>query len=420
MGLVTGGLNGRRYRVRTDLPEDFRTAWLDQIREHAFEAAPDASDPEPRIGWVDIFEPSNAEFELNTFLFDRYATLTARIDKKKVSSRYAKIALAERIRALCEERDVEKLDRAETEMVKEVLESELLRRSLPSVTTCDVAWDTQTGEVIVFSTSDSVIELVEALFKDTFGLSMHPERICVWLADRYTWAQITELVDSWLPGARGSAGSGAILDGWREDDPLEGALMPLAADFLTWLWQRSEISDGRIRLLDATEAQAAIVDRLVPAEPEAITDWNEVTETLRNAHLTVWLESRLKLMDLREEEMNETTILLGEVPSATPAARLGLGSGKRPVEARMGLRLSEDIDCGVTLSATPIGLAVSGLKIPFEVKKGQEAKIFERMAMLDLVHTTLRQLFQQFFLTRTSPQWEGRVDRWLAEDLAAK
>ena len=74
----------------------------------------------------------------------------------------------------------------------------------------------------------------------------------------------------------------------------------------------------------------------------------------------------------------------------------------------------------MALQATPDGLRISGLKIPFAVKDGREERLFERMVLLDLVHTTIKQLFQQFFLARTSPAWEERIDRWMSEDLAAK
>ena len=119
-------------------------------------------------------------------------------------------------------------------------------------------------------------------------------------------------------------------------------------------------------------------------------------------------------------ENPDTTILLGVAPSTTPAARRGLSSGKRPVEARLGLKL-DDIEAGLTITATGVGVQVGGLKLPFEVKNGTDEKIFERMLLLELVHNTLKKLFQQFFLDRTSDAWAPRVDRWLGDvELAAK
>lgn len=421
MGLVTGGLNGRRFRITTPLPPQFREVFLASVREHAFVGCPTASDSEPHLGWVDVFEPANTSFELNTFLFDRFCVLTMRIDKKTVNGRYLKIATAERFAHVMEERNIEKLSKDEKTMISEALEAELHARSLPSVNTVDVAWDTHTGEVIVFSTSDAVIELVAAHFEETFDTRIRPERQCEWLADKFSWEEIAERVKTAVPQARGEVGLGSMVDGWHEDDPLEGAELELASDFITWLWLQSEAHDGLFRVIEGgAEHSLEQGDSFGTAlDTEQDDDWNDITETLERADITLWLESKLKLQEVAEADKPETTILLGEAPSTTPTARHGMSMGKRPIETRLGMKLN-DLECGMTLTATPGGLQIAGLKLPFEVKKGTDEKIFERMMLLEMVHTTTKKLYQQFFLARTSPAWERRVSAWLQDDLAAK
>ncbi|MEZ4316588.1 MAG: recombination-associated protein RdgC [Myxococcota bacterium] len=412
MGLVSGGLNGRRFRITTPLPSGFRDLYLQGVRDHAFVPVPDAADAEPRFGWVDIFEPANAKFELNTFLFDRFVVLALRTDKKAVNGRYFKIALAERIAAVCEMRGVEKISKDERGQIEEALTSELHARALPSVGTTDVVWDTNTGEVIVFGTSDTVVERIVTHFEATFDVRLRPERMCDWVAEKHSWEEIIGRVEKFLPDARGGYGTGGMSDGWREDDPFEGADMPLAADFLTWLWIQSESADGHFRVIEGVR------DTVV--EDHADEMWNDITESLKHADLTLWLENKLKLQDIEELEQPDTAILLGVAPSTTPAARRGLSSGKRPVEASMGLKLN-DLECRLTITATGTGVVFGGLKLPFEVKQGQEEKIFERMLLLDLVHGTLKKLFQSYFLDRTSEAWASKVETWLNDvDLAAK
>jgi len=412
MGLVSGGLNGRRFRITTQLPPQFRDVYLESVRSQAFVPAPDAADNEPHFGWVDVFEAANSEFELNTFLFDRFLVLALRTDKKTVNGRYLKIALAERIAAVCELRAVEKLSKDEIADVQEALESELFARALPSVSTMDIVWDIHTGEVVVFGTSDTALERICAYFEETFDVRLRPERQCDWVAEKYDWAEIISRVEKYVPDARGGYGTGGVVDGWREDDPFEGADVELASDFLTWLWIQSESADGHFRVIEGVR------DTLV--EDHADDEWNDVTESLKHADLTLWLESKLKLQDISELEKPDTTILLGVAPSTTAAARNGMTAGKRPVEARLGLKLN-DLECGLTISATGAGVSVGGLKLPFEVKKGQEEKIYERMLLLDLVHSTLKKLYQQFFLDRTSDVWERKIEAWLNDsELAAK
>jgi hypothetical protein len=416
MGLLSGGLNGRRYRITSALPDGFRDTFMEALREHKMVTDLDASDGEPRVGWVHAFDPSLAAFELNDFLFDRFLVVSMRVDKTSVNGRFLKIALAERERALCEERGLEKLAKAEKEMVKEQLEAELTRRAIPSTSTVDLAWDVTTGEVIVFSTSESAIELVDNLFFETFGLPLRPERMCDWLTEKFDRKEVVDRTSQYLPDARGGQGMGEVEDGYHADDPLEGAHKGLAVDFITWLWLQSESSDGHFRVLDGAGAREAALAKL---DDDVDDEWNDITETLRHADLTLWLEGKLKLARLGVDDSPETTTIVGEAPTTTDAARHDVQAGKQPVEATMGLKLDE-LECKMTLVATAGGLAVTGLKLPFEVKQGTDEKIFERMMLLDLVHTTIKQLFQQFWLARTSPAWFQRVGAWMQDELAAK
>ncbi|MCA9569422.1 MAG: recombination-associated protein RdgC [Myxococcales bacterium] len=411
MGLVQGGLNGRRFRITTPLPEGFRDRYLQGVREFAFQPRLDATDKEPTVGWVDIFEAANTKFELNTFLFDRYLALALRSDKKSVNGRYAKIALYEREQQVMEERGLEKLSKDDKEALKEAVEAELFARALPSVSTTDVVWDTVSGQVIVFGTSDSQVEIVVENFEATFDVRLRPERMADWLHDKLAWDEIVERTERFLPGARGGAGTEGFVDGHRMDDPLENVELPLAADFITWLWLQSEASDGLFRVIDGDGVKTAV---------EEVEDgWNDVTETLKRADLTLWLENRLKLQDVDpHDDVPETTILLGAAPTTSDNARRDLHTGKRPVQACLGMKL-EDLEIAMELAATDAGLSIAGLKLPFEVKKGTDEKIFERMMLLDLVHTTLKQLFTQFFLARTSPAWEERVNAWITNEILA-
>ena len=381
MGLSTGGLNGQRFLVTTVLADDFRDRFLKGVRENAFLAVPDAADGELRHGWVDVFKPASTLFELDTFLFDRFVCLTLRVDKKTVNGMYRKITLTERLAAVRKLRDVKKLSKAEKTDVIEALDAELFGRALPSVATVDVAWDTQSGQVIVFSTSETLVELVKVRFETTFEVHLQPERMVDWLVGAMTWDEIGQRAESFSE-ARGCRGLGAGLDG--KDDSLEGARFEVATDFITWLWFQSEASD----------------------------------KSFKDADLTLWLETRLKLQDMAVTDSPDTTILLGVAPSGTEAARQNLHTGKRPVEARLGLKLGY-MECGLTLIATPDGIAVTGMKLPFEIKEGQDEKIHERMLLLDLMHETLKKLFQQFFVARTSPEWDKSMQAWLDTDLAA-
>lgn len=411
MGLLTGGPNGRRFRITTPLPGDFRDQYLEAIRENGF-VEQDASDGEPRIGWVNIFDITSTTFELNDVLVDRYLSLTMRTDVKKVQGAYLKIALAKKVAAVCEEQGLEKLSKAETELVKEALETALYGRALPRVSTTDVCWDIHTGEVTVFATAEATVEHVRLLMHETFGVQIHAERLCDWVADKIGWTELATRTDDHLGGV--SSSDDTVFQGHHEGDPLERQSFALASDFLTWLWLRGEASEGRFRVLDAKEARAEALRKRGADGDAGAGQWDDVTESLRQSDLELWIDSRLKLRELVDDDP-ETTILMGASPATSDEARRNLHQGKRPVEARIGLRMN-DMETHLTLRASPGGLDVGSLKLPTVVTSGRDEKLLERAVLLDLVHITLRQLFQQFFLARTSPDWDERVAGWMADD----
>jgi DNA recombination-dependent growth factor C len=400
MGLLSGGPNGRRFRVTSELPPGFRDTFLESVREHAFVEDDGAADGEARLGWVDLFDPAVTTFELNNLLYDQLLALSLRADTKKIQGAYFQIAKARRLAEIAALRGVEKLSKAEAEEVTDALETELLKRALPSVATTEVVWDLGRNVLWVFATSEGPLEHVRQLVKETFGVSMAPERTVDWLTDRLTLDEVRSRATTWLGGAGTS------------DDPLEAVAFPLATDFLTWLWLQSETTDGLFRVLENADLPSTARD----ADGEEV----ELTERLKHADLTLWLDDRMTLRELTREQP-ETMILSGEAPSATPEARRGLQGGKRPVDVKIGLRLNE-LECVLGLQATPEGLRIASPKIPFVVKNGREERLFERIALLDLLHTTVAHLFRQFFLDRTSEAWEERLRPFLgdAEQAAAK
>ncbi len=343
--------------------------------------------------------------------------LSLRADKKVVQGTYFKIALSHRLAEVMEERGVEKLSKADVELISEALEASLYGRALPQVSTTELAWDIHSGEVLAFSTSENKLEMVRQWMKETFGVVLRPERMVDWVADKLDWTEVCDRVGDHLPGPPPKA-DGPTLDGYHEDDPLEPHAMNLASDFLTWLWLQSEASDGLFRVIDGSGAQAAALDKLTEVDEAEVDDeWNDITESLRHSDLTVWIDQRMTLQEL-DEDAPETTILIGQSPSSSAEARHNLERGKRPVEVKLGLKLN-DLECMMVVAATPGGIVVKGLKVPTVVKDGTDERLLERMFLADLVHTTVKQLFQQFFMVRTSPAWHPRVDRWITQDLAA-
>jgi hypothetical protein len=442
MGLLNGGLSFRRYRVHQPLPEDFRDLFLENIQRLAFQENLKHRSKEPLMGWVNVANPDDTAFDLNKLLFDRYLVLGLRVDKKSVNGKLFQILLERQYRAVMAEKGVERLGKNHKEEIKEALEEELLGQTLPSVATYDLAWDIHTGEVLVFATSDALQETFQGLFHDTFGARLYPDRMVDWLREQWDWETIEQRVDGFIPGGALDRGLAVTEDGWHEGNALRGREFTLASEFLTWLWHESELKDGYFQLtgpkLEVKSEGSAVTEReAFTSDDEVDYDYRQAEEQVRRAQLglaepvtkkggssdqdeefTLWMDNKLAFRDIEDVEEPGSTIMVGAAPSATPEAKLTMASGKRPVEARLGIRRGEH-EWFFTLRAGPGGLELNGMKLPIEVKDGDEEKIYERMYLLNILSSAVRGLFRQFFEVRTSERWPGMIERWLEQDQAA-
>lgn len=420
MGLLTGGLSFRRFRTIQDPPEGFRDTFLEAVKRDAHQENLKHRSKDPVFGWVSVLDPADTDFELNKMLWDPYLVVSLRVDKKAVPAKLFSILLDRRQKEVKEERGLERLGKNHKDEIKEALEEELLSQALPSVAVYDVAWHLNRAEVLLFATSDSVVEYAQGLFHDTFQQRLYPERLVDWLARTMPWEEIEERAQSYLPGGSAAGGMAHQVDseGWHENDPLAGRELLLGTEFLTWLWQQSEESDGRFSLPEE-EGQTAHSGAVTVREEEEEIDPRtglpvEKAGASSTEDITLWFDNKLIFKDL-EEERPGVTMMSGEAPSATPEAKLTLVQGKRPVEARLGFARG-DYSWFFTLKALPGGLELSGLKIPAEVKEGDDEKIYERMYLIEVATSAVQRLFHRFYVERTTDGWGKGIEAWMNEE----
>ncbi len=422
MGLLSGSSSFRRFRTVQPLPKDFRESFVESVNRYAFRENPAHRVKEPLIGWTNIFNPDDTQFTLNTFLYDHYIVLAMRADKKAVNARYLQIQLERRYREVMAERHLTRLGKQHKAEIKEALEETLLAKALPAVSTYDVVWDINTGEVFIFATTDTAIDYIHGLLHDTFGLIIHPERMVDWLSEHWDWDAIERLVDANIPGGVAERQVPLDVDGWHTGNPLKGREHRLGAEFLTWLWYESETRDGFFRLEEPAKAAGGskegeapggdISQDTDPGEGEAPPVAPPTDKGEDVPEITLWIDNKLIFRELDDGDVPGVTTMVGEAPSATPEAKLSLRSGKLPVEARIGF------DRGghqwfLTLAPGPVGLEMKNLKLPIEVKEGDEERVYERMFLIEVLTSTVKTLFRQFFAFRTSPDWPGAIDTWL-------
>ena len=171
MGILKGALSVRRYRVHGELPDDFRNIFQQGLQRHAFRESSDVTLRRESQGWVEIQNLLDMGFEdLNRWLFDRYLVVGLRVDKRTIPTKLFKAHLEKREIAWCLEHNRERCPVPVRAELKDLLEAELLSRSLPRIQVFEFCWNTTDGWLIFHSLSESANERFRKLFFQTFGL----------------------------------------------------------------------------------------------------------------------------------------------------------------------------------------------------------------------------------------------------------
>ncbi len=176
MGILSGALTVRRYRVDGDVPDGFRDSYADALRSYAFQDKSSPTPGEELAGWVEIHNLLDTGFEdLNSWLYDRYAIFSLRVDKRVVPAKLFRAHLEKRVAAWCQEQQRQRCPASVRGELKELLEFELLQRTLPRVSVHEVIWNVTDGWLLFHNLSDRANERFIKLFFETFGLQPQPE-----------------------------------------------------------------------------------------------------------------------------------------------------------------------------------------------------------------------------------------------------
>jgi len=148
----------------------------------------------------------------------------------------------------------------------------------------------------------------------------------------------------------------------------------LGNEFLTWLWRRSEIDNGRIELPDEDPIEVALVDAL----------------TLEAEH---------------GEAVQET--LRGEAPGASPEARAALVEGKKVKRAKIHLAQGE-MDWTFALRGETFDF--SGIRAPAPKGLPFEEGVSLRLQAVERLFALIDRLYEAFLALRLDPdEWANEL-----------
>jgi len=175
MGLLSGSITGRRFRVVGSPPTGWPAIFADRLETKAFKDPPVAQRAEEVEGWVRVQNLLHTDFDdTNLWLFGAYALFSLRIDKKTLPARLLAATVAVEAEKWAAERGVERVPSAIKKEIKERIEEQWLDRALPTVRTVEIGWHVTEGWAIVTTHADKVIDRVRKRFRQTFGFDLVP------------------------------------------------------------------------------------------------------------------------------------------------------------------------------------------------------------------------------------------------------
>lgn len=174
MGALAGSISTTAYYVEGKLESGFRETFVQGMRKYLFEDISVESDDTESWGWVNIHDPFDTDLRVDNVHWDAYFLFGLRQDVLRVPASLFKLYLKQRFDAYKAEFGKDRLTKSEKDNMKDLLERELRRKTLPSIKVHDVAWNLDRGELWLFATNKAVREQFEERFDRSFGLNLIP------------------------------------------------------------------------------------------------------------------------------------------------------------------------------------------------------------------------------------------------------
>lgn len=174
MGALTGTLTYKQYYVEGDIPDGFRDDFLQRIQARAFRDLDPSAGEERRMGWVNVQNILDFEFDVTKFLWNQYICLGLREDAIKIPATTLKVYVQKEEAAARESRGKDRLSKFERDEIKEMVTKLLRTKTLPTIRCYDIVWNLEAKTVWFWTHNKTLCEQFEKLFEDTFALRLIP------------------------------------------------------------------------------------------------------------------------------------------------------------------------------------------------------------------------------------------------------
>jgi len=390
MGFLSGRVTFTRYRVGGASPLPFGEDILELGRQHMIGRHGSAETGDGiSTGWAGGDHVLDLTIDLGKNVLNDALHMAIRIDADKIPASLLRAYTQMEIEARAQTNPSGFATKAQREEAKEAAKARAAAEAADGRfrrhNHYPLLWDGQTQTLYAGTTSSSVLERLQILFRETFDRTLEP-------ITAGTLARSLTLDSSGDQGAESAILSMSPIAlaakapgetpsvAWTGDDPT--SLDYLGNEFLVWIWHALQNDGETLKLADGSEATVMLAKTLTLDCPRGETGRDQLTD---------------------------------DAPTRLPEAFRALQAGKLPRKAGMVL-VRHGAQYELTLQAET--LAVSGAALPKPEDEGL-SKHDQRMARVDSLRhfsESLDLLFQAYLLRRTGAGWTdelGRIRRWL-------
>ena len=174
MGALTGRMSPLGFFVKGKV--DSWENVLQQLIRHRFQDLDPSTGVQQSFGWTLLADPFSTEFDKPSIFYGEHLVgLSLRIDTISVPASQVKLRLQPRAREVAAAAGKERLSKGEMNQLREDLQAELMRKSLPTIKAFELLYHSATGRVWFFGKSKGVLDVFLELFYETFGVILIPD-----------------------------------------------------------------------------------------------------------------------------------------------------------------------------------------------------------------------------------------------------
>lgn len=379
MGFFSGRLTMLRFKVAGRGPSAFGPEHLEKLAEHAIGKQRLAAADATSVGWIAGDHILDTRFDLAKNVINDTLHFAFRIDAQAIPGdllrAYTQVELEGLAAGNPSGMPSARQKREARLLAKERLETEasdgrfLRRKAIP------VLWDAPSHELLVGTTSVSVLDRLYTHFKQTFSYGIDLLGSGRQAFQHAEVTQQTRALDDASPAV--FVPSQAHEVAWVPD---EASRDFLGNEFILWLWHYLENESDTLRLAD-------------------------------NSEVSVMLSRTLSLECPRGQTGKES--ISSDGPTKLPEALRAVQAGKLP--RRVGITMvRQDQTYEFALQAET--LAVTGAKLPVPEGEEERARLEERVTQIRHLLETLDLMYGAFTERRLGEPWGkelAKMKKWL-------